>query len=206
VSQQSSTALKFPNTAFDVVAIACSAGGLRALSALVSMLPENFPAAVLVVQHLSPRYPSLLTAIIRRRTTMMVREAHNGDVLRPATIYIAPPRLHMVILPGGIVSLTDSELVHFVRPSGDVLFKSVAEVCGRRAIAVILTGTGVDGTDGAQVIKQMGGTVIAQNEATSEYFGMPNSVINAGNVDLILPLPEISMRLQKLVSTEPGVV
>jgi two-component system, chemotaxis family, protein-glutamate methylesterase/glutaminase len=206
VSEESRDSPHFPNAAFDVVAVAASAGGLNALSKLFSTLPLEFPAALLVVQHMAPSFPSLISEIVSRRTLLTVKEAEEGDSLRPATIYFAPPNHHLLVVPGGIVTLSGSELVHFVRPSADVLFKSVADVYRERAIAVILTGTGVDGSAGIQAIKHMGGTVIAQDETTSEFFGMPNSAILTGSVDLILPLDEISMTLQKLVAPTPGVV
>jgi two-component system chemotaxis response regulator CheB len=136
---------------------------------------------------------------------LTVKQAKEGDVLCPSTIYIAPPNQHLMVTPSGIVTLSNSELVHFVRPSADVLFKSVADVYGSRAIAVILTGTGVDGSAGIQAIKQMGGMVIAQDESTSEFFGMPNSAISTGSVDLILPLDEIATTLLSLVTPAPGV-
>jgi hypothetical protein len=126
--------------------------------------------------------------ILSRRTALEVKEAEQGDQLRPGTVHIAPPNRHLLVNPDGTLSLTQSELVHFVRPSADLLFESVAASYKHRAIAVVLTGTGSDGTMGVQAIKKMGGTVIAQDEATSEFFGMPNAAIQTGNVDFVLPL------------------
>jgi two-component system chemotaxis response regulator CheB len=97
------------------------------------------------------------------------------------------------------VSLSQLELVHFVRPSADLLFESVAASYKDRAIAVVLTGTGSDGVMGIQAIKKMGGTVIAQDQQTSEFFGMPGAAIQSGNVDFILPLDEIGAALVTLV-------
>lgn len=97
------------------------------------------------------------------------------------------------------ISLTQAELVHFVRPSADLLFESVAASSRERAIAVVLTGTGIDGSMGVGAIKKMGGTVIAQDEETSEFFGMPSAAIHTGNVDFVLPLEEIAPALVKLV-------
>ena len=95
--------------------------------------------------------------------------------------------------------LTQSKLVHFLRPSADLLFESVAASYGERAIAVVLTGTGSDGAMGVQAIKKMGGTVIAQDEATAEFFGMPSAAIHSGSVDFVLPLDEIATALVTLV-------
>ena len=117
----------------------------------------------------------------------------------PATVYIAPPDRHLLVNADGTLSLTQSELVHFVRPSADLLFESVAASYRDRAIAVVLSGSGSDGAMGAQAIKKMGGTVIAQDEATAEFPGMPSAVIKTRSVDFILPLAEIAPALVALV-------
>ncbi len=187
--------------AFDVVAIAASAGGLKALSDVFSALPSDFPAALVVVQHLDPRHRSLMADILSRRTALDVKQAEEGDQVHPSTIYVAPPNKHLLVNPDGSLSLAQSELVHFVRPSADLLFESVAASFKHRAIAVVLTGTGSDGTMGVQAIKKMGGTVIAQDEATSDFFGMPGAAINTGSVDFVLPLKEIPSALVTLVTT-----
>ena len=191
--------IHFPNAAFDVVALASSAGGLAALSRVLSALPPNFPAAIAVVQHLDPRHRSLMADILSRRTALKVKQAEEGDVLNPATVYIASPNRHLLVNPDGTLSLSQSELVHFVRPSADLLFESVAASYKDRAIAVVLTGTGSDGAMGVQAIKKMNGTVIVQDEKTSEFFGMPAAAIHTGNVDFILPLGEIASALVTLV-------
>jgi two-component system chemotaxis response regulator CheB len=110
-----------------------------------------------------------------------------------------PPNRHLLVNPNGTLSLSQSELVHFVRPSADLLFESVAASYKDRAIAVVLTGTGSDGAMGVRAIKKMSGTVIAQDERTSEFFGMPGAAIQSGNVDVILPLDEIAAALVTLV-------
>ena len=187
------------DAAFDVVALASSAGGLAALSQVLGGLPSGFPAAVCVVQHLDPRHRSLMAEILARRTPLRVVQADDGTLLQPATIFIAPPNRHMLVNPDGTVSLSQSELVHFLRPSADLLFESVAASFRDRAIAVVLTGTGNDGAMGVQGIKKMGGTVIAQDEKSAEFFGMPNAAIQTGQVDFILPLGEIASALVSLV-------
>jgi len=186
--------------AFDIVALASSAGGLTALSEVLSGLPADFPAAVAVVQHLDPRHRSLMAEILGRRTQMQVRQAEVGDCLQPGTVCIAPPDRHMLVNADGSLSLTQSELVHFVRPSADLLFDSMAAAYRDRAIAVVLTGTGKDGNMGVQAVKTMGGTVIAQDEATSEFFGMPQAAILTRSVDFVLPLDEIAPALVALVT------
>src|SRR5919108_117235 len=189
----------FPNAAFDVIALAASAGGLGALSRILASLPADFPAALVVVQHLDPRHRSLMADILGRRTPLTVKQAKEGDCLCPATVYTAPPNRHLLVNPDGTLSLSQSELVHFVRPSADLLFESVAASYKDRVIAVVLTGTGSDGAMGVQAIKKMSGTVIVQDEKTSEFFGMPAAAIHTGNVDFILPLDEIAPALVTLV-------
>ncbi len=187
--------------AYDVVAVTASAGGLKALSQVLSALPADFPAAVVLVQHLDPRHRSLMADILSRRTPLLVKEAEQGDRVLPGTVFVAPPNRHLLADPDGSLSLSQTELVHFLRPSADLLFESVAACYRERAIAVVLTGTGSDGAMGVQAIKKMGGTVIAQDEATSEFHGMPGAAIATGSVDFVLPLKEIAPALVMLVTT-----
>ena len=188
-----------PRAGFDVVALAASAGGIGALSQLLAGLPESFSAAIVVVQHLDPRHRSLMAEILRRRTVLAVEQAQEGDRLHPGTVHIAPPDRHLLVNSDGTLSLSQSELVHFVRPSADLLFESVAASFADRAIAVVLTGTGSDGSMGVGAIKKMGGTVIAQDESTAEFSGMPAAAIHTGNVDFVLPLADIPSALVTLV-------
>jgi two-component system chemotaxis response regulator CheB len=175
----------------DVVAIVGSAGGVRAMEAVLGGLPRDLDAAVLVVLHLTPLHRSLLANILGRRTDLVVRQAQDGDQLQPGTVYVAPPDAHLLVTNGGTLRLDKSELVHHVRPSADVLLLSLAQNHGGRCLAVILSGTGIDGAAGAAAVKSAGGTVLAQDEATSEYFGMPGAAILAGGVDEVLPLDRI---------------
>jgi two-component system chemotaxis response regulator CheB len=190
----------FPGAAFDVVALASSAGGLQALSVVLSTLPAPFPAAIVVVQHLDPRHRSLMADLLRKRTLHEIKQAEEGDELLAGRVLIAPPDRHLLVNPDGTVSLTRTELVNFVRPSADLLFESVAASYKDRAIAVVLTGTGSDGSIGMRAVKKMGGTTIAQDETTAEFFGMPDAAIRTGIMDFVLPLDEIAPALVKLVS------
>jgi two-component system chemotaxis response regulator CheB len=184
---------------FDVVAVGSSAGGLAALTQLMSVLPCALPAALLVVQHLDPRHRSLMAEILAKRTSLTVKQAEDGEAIELATVYIAPPDKHLLANPDRTLSLTQSELVHFVRPSADLLFESVAAAFRDRAIAVVLTGSGSDGAMGVRAIKKMGGTVIAQDEQTSEYFSMPSASIDTGAVDFVLPIEDIASAVVSLV-------
>jgi two-component system chemotaxis response regulator CheB len=200
MTDQKATPVPFDGTAFDIVAIAASAGGLAAIRKVLSHLPADFPAAIVIVQHMDPRHDSLMAHILNSYTLMSVKQAEEGDILSPSTVYTAKPDRHLLVNPCGTISLSSSRLVNFVRPSADLLFESVAASYKDRAIAVVLTGTGSDGTMGVQAIKNMNGTVIVQDETTSEFFGMPGSVIKTENADFILSIDAIPSALVSLVN------
>ena len=175
----------------DVVAIVGSAGGIAAMRDVLERLPKDLNAAVLIVLHLTPEHPSLLAQILDRTTDMTVREAKDGDVLEQGFVYVAPPDAHLLVSADGTLRLERSELVHHVRPSADALLLSIAHEYRGRCFAVVLSGTGIDGAAGTAAVHRAGGWVVAQNEATSEHFGMPGAAILAGGVDEILSLEEI---------------
>jgi two-component system chemotaxis response regulator CheB len=189
-------------SSFDIVAFAASAGGINALQEVLESLPEDFPSAVVIVQHLDPRHRSLMADIMSRHSKLKVKQAETDDKIEPGSVYIAPPNRHLLVSPRKTLTLTESEMVHFVRPSADLLFESMATTYKDRAIAVVLTGTGADGAMGVTAVKKMGGTVIAQDEATSEFYGMPSAAIDSGNVDFVMPLNEIAGALVKLVKDD----
>lgn len=189
-----------PPPARHVVAIAASAGGLQALSKVLGALPVDFPAAVVIVMHLSPDRKSELAEILDRRTTLTVREARAGDCLSDGLVFIAPPDHHLLVTQGGILSLSSSARVRFSRPSADVLFASVAALYGAQAVGVVLTGGDGDGSAGIQAIKGQGGDTIAQNTATSQHPSMPRNAVATGDVDSVLALSDIGPALVHLVS------
>lgn len=191
-----------PPGPFRVVAIASSAGGLNALTEVISGLPADFPVPIVVVQHLDPRHRSHMAEILGRKTRLGVHQASDGGRLEPGTVLMAPPDEHLLVNADGTVSLSHTELVHFVRPSADLLFESIAASFGDGAIAVVLTGSGQDGSMGVRAVASTGGTVIAQDETTSEFFGMPGAAIATGCVDVVLPLGEIPRSLITLVGQE----
>ena len=183
----------------DVIAIGASAGGVVALSAVLSALPAGFPAAVIVVQHLDPHSRSFLAAVLARACRLPVREAGSGDVVRPGVVYVAPPNAHLE-LQGSEIVLTDRAPVHFSRPSVDVLFTSVAAACGSHAVGVILTGAGMDGAAGLRAIKRSGGRTIVQDPISAEHMGMPSAAHATGCADLTLALAEIGPALTAMVA------
>ena len=143
-----------------------------------------------------------MAEIIGRRSPLPVHQAVAGSHVQTGHVYLAPPDNHLLINRDGSISLTHTELVNFVRPSADLLFESVAASFGAHAIAVVLTGSGRDGAMGVTAIKQRGGTVIAQDEASSEFFAMPSAAIRTGAVDFILALDEIPGALMTLLGGE----
>ena len=189
-----------------VIAMAASVGGLKALSVILGGMPVDFPAAITIVMHVSPEHKSLLAEILNSRTELEVREAHTGDILCHARVFVAPPNHHLSVAQGGTLKLSSSsaEKVHYARPSAEPLFASVAAVYKKNAIAVVLTGGDGDGSFGVQIIKEQGGRVIAQDRPTSQDFSMPETSIKTGDVDFILPLNEIAPKLIELVG-EVGV-
>lgn len=189
---------------YDLVAVTASAGGVQALSALLGGLPEDFPVPVLVVQHLDPRHETILADILNRRCALRVKLAEDGEQAVRGTVYVAPPNHHLLVGANGLLSLSDSARTHFVRPAADLLFESVAESYGARAIVCVLTGTGRDGATGVHAVKAHGGTVIAEDPDTADFAGMPSAAVGTGQVDLVLPLTEIPTAITDLlVATQP---
>ena len=186
---------------FPVIAMAASVGGLNALSVILGGLPADFPAAIAIVMHLAPEHKSILAEILNSRTHLAVKQAQTGNVLSRGSVFVAPPNHHLSVAKGGRLKLSTSaaEKIHFARPSAEPLFASVAEIYQRRAIAVVLTGGDGDGSFGVQIIKEQGGTVIAQDRPTSQDFSMPETSIKTGDVDFILPLNAIAPKLIELV-------
>jgi len=187
-------------TRFGIVAMAASAGGVQALSTVLSALPSGFPVPVVVVQHLAPHHQSLLPEILERRCSIRIRQAQEGDALEAGTAFIAPPDEHLLVNGDGTLSLSHSDLVHFVRPSADLLFESVAASHQEQAIAVVLTGTGSDGAMGVKAMDKMGGWVIVQDPETADFSGMPKAAWETGVADESLALERIAARLMALMT------
>lgn len=189
---------------FGIVAVTASAGGVQALSTLVRALPADFPVPVLVVQHLDPRHETLFAEILDRRSELRVKLAEDGEQAERGTIYVAPPDRHLLVDGDGVLSLSDGPREHFVRPAADVLFRSVAEAYGPRALVCVLTGTGRDGATGVSAVRASGGKVIAQDPDTAEFPGMPRAAVAGGHADLVLPLADIPHMIHDLlVATRP---
>ncbi len=173
---------------FKVVAVAASAGGVQAGGDILAALPADFPAAIVIVQHRTPEEPFLLPEVLSHRTALRVEEAKEGDRLRPATVFVAPPDWHLQVNREDSFSLSRSEKVHHVRRSADRPFESLATNLKDGVIAVVVTGANSDGSGGVPIVKKRGGVVIAQEETTAECPVMPRSAVATGAVDFIVPL------------------
>ncbi len=181
-----------------VVGIGASAGGLEALQLFVKQLAEKSDMAYIVAQHLSPTYKSMMVDLIARETHKKVFEIKNGMVIQKDTIYITPPNKD-VFIKNGILELKIPQEAIGPRPSINLFFTSLAQSVGNKAIGIILSGTGTDGSYGIRAIKAEGGITIAQNPLSAKYDGMPNSAINTGNVDLILNPEDMGSELIEIV-------
>src|SRR5260370_18259165 len=138
--------------------VAAWAAGAGARGQLVGGIPAGFGATIVIVQHVAPRHQSLMPQVVGRRARLPGTHAEDGTAVKPGHAYLAPPGHHLLINRRGVATLTDTELVNFVRPSADLLFESVAAAFVDRAIAEVLTGTGRDGARGVTAIKRLGGT------------------------------------------------
>jgi two-component system chemotaxis response regulator CheB len=189
--------------AFGVLAIGCSTGGPDALAKLLPALPADLPVPVVVVQHMPPVFTRLLANRLDSQSKLAVAEAQHGDAVVPGRVLIAPGGFHMVIRRRGtavVAELTEDPPENFCRPAVDVLFRSVKAVYGDRVLATVLTGMGRDGERGSKVIRDAGGDIYVQDDATSVVWGMPGAVAGAGLADKILPLPQIGPALANALS------
>lgn len=182
-----------------LVAIAASAGGVEAVSTILRRLPVDLPAAIAIVQHRTTASPNLLAEVLQRATPMTVKLAQEGEPLRPSSVYVAPPEMHLTVLADGSVRLVDGTRIRHVLSSANPLFESAADAFGPNVVAVVLTGSNLDATDGVQSVARAGGTVIAQDPASAQYARMPRSAIETGAVHDVLPLDAIAPRIVELV-------
>jgi two-component system chemotaxis response regulator CheB len=182
-----------------LVAVATSTGGPAALHRLLSRLPGDFPAPILVVQHNAPGFMNGLVAWLDGGCDLSVKVAEQGEPLVPGTVYIAPDDRHLGAAPPAAALLSSAPPVAGFRPSATYLFESAARVCGSSLVALILTGMGDDGVEGLRAVRQAGGQVVAQDEGSSVVWGMPGAAVAAGLAHSVLPLDAIPIRLTELV-------
>jgi two-component system chemotaxis response regulator CheB len=185
-------------SSYDLVAVGASWGGLHAIGTVLTGLGPGFGAAVVVAQHRSPNEDrGLLPELLERRSGLPVADGTDKDALIPGRVIVAPAGYHLLV-EDGCVELSCEDLVQFSRPSIDVLFESVAEEYGERAIGVILTGANADGAHGLTEIARRGGHTIVQDPATSERPEMPRAALEAMTPDAVLPLEGIAGHLHSL--------
>jgi two-component system chemotaxis response regulator CheB len=188
--------------AVELVAIGTSTGGPNALAEVLSALPADFPAPVVVVQHMPATFTRFLAERLSRICRLPVREAVAGAALKPGEVWIAPGDYHLVVegaLSCGHLQLVQSPPENSCRPSVDVLFRSVANVFRSRVLAVVMTGMGQDGLRGAQDVRAAGGTVWVQDAASSVVWGMPGYIAQHGLAERILPLSSIGAEITNAV-------
>lgn len=171
---------------FCVVGIGASAGGLEALERFFEHMPPDTGLAFVVIQHLSPDFKSLMNELLSRRTEIVIHRVENGMLVEPNAIYLIPPKKEMII-SGGRLLLTDKDPSTGLSLPIDAFFRSLAQDQGDRAVGIILSGTGSDGTRGVRAIHEAGGLVIVQSEDTAKFDGMPRNAIETGVADLVLP-------------------
>ncbi|MEZ0344169.1 MAG: chemotaxis response regulator protein-glutamate methylesterase [Caldimicrobium sp.] len=186
---------------YRVLGIGVSTGGPQTLTEIFKELPGDFPAPILIVQHMPPLFTKQLAERLDKITPLKVKEAENGEPVKEGMVYIAPGDYHMVVKKENnqkIIHLHQGPPKNNCRPSVDVLFESLAEVYNGTCLALVLTGMGRDGAEGAQLIKKKGGAVIAQDAQSSIVYGMPRAVIESGLADEVLSLSEIPKRLKEI--------
>lgn len=184
------------------LAIGTSTGGPNALSAVLPMLPKDFPVPVFVVQHMPPTFTRFLAERLDKESALTVREAVDGEAVQPGQVLIAPGDFHLTVERRALsprICLTQSPPENSCRPAVDVLFRSVARVYGAGTLAVVMTGMGNDGLRGSQAIHEAGGSIVAQDEATSVVWGMPGYIAQAGLASRILPVEEIGGEIVRRV-------
>lgn len=197
---------KSPDAATQVVAIASSTGGPRALAEIVPNLPEDLGAAIVIVQHMPGEFTKLLAERLSTLSPLWVAEAMDGKLLRENRVYIAPGGYHMTLTgePGNAsIRLDESATMWGVRPAADPLFFSVAERFGRAAIGVVLTGMGRDGAAGLRRIREAGGRAIVQDRESSIIYGMPQAALAAAGADKIAAMTDIAPLISDLCKSGP---
>jgi len=204
VQQTRAASFKKPLASFrpDVIAVGSSTGGPAALSAVFSALPGNFPVPITITQHMPKLFVQSLANRLDKESKLTVLVAEDGMVLKPDHVYIAPGEIHMEVVRKGVglaIKLVDGEKMHHCKPAVDRTFYSLAKLAPViRTLAIVLTGMGSDGADGAKKISDAKGYVIAQDEASSAVWGMPGSTVKTGAANDVLALDQIAGALSQI--------
>ncbi len=190
--------IKEQTMTFPIVGIGASAGGLEALEGFFSNMPDNSNLAVVVIQHLAPKYKSIMATLLNKYTTMKILEINDGMRALPNCVYLNTPGMDVAIMNRTFQLIQPLE-PHAYRLPIDFFFRSLADDLGEKAICIVLSGTGTDGTLGLKAIKGAGGMTMAQDETEAKYDSMPRSAINTGAVDLVLPVERMPGELLKYI-------
>lgn len=186
----------------DIIAIGTSTGGPNALARVLPAIQRDFPVPIVIVQHMPRLFTRLLAERLDKQSGIRVREGEEGGMLKPGEAWIAPGDFHMTLASEGSavrLAMNQEPAENSCRPAVDVLFRSVARVYGAHTLAVVLTGMGSDGVHGAQQVREAGGQILVQDEATSVVWGMPGQVVAAGLAEGVFPLEEIAQEIQRRV-------
>ena len=195
------------NSRIEIVAIGTSTGGPNALADVLPRIPEDFPGPIVIVQHMPPIFTRLLADRLASRSAIPVEEGSAGAILSPGHAWIAPGNFHMKVIHAGLqwrLNLNQGPPENSCRPAVDVLFRSVAEAYGANVLGVVMTGMGADGALGAQHIRDAGGDVIVQDEASSVVWGMPGLVHTSGLADAAYPLNQLAVEITRRVMQSRG--
>ncbi len=189
---------------YEAVVIGTSAGGLAALTTILSALPADYPVPVIIVQHRARTEPTLLEEVLSYKSRIRIAQADEKQEIMPGTVYFAPGDYHLLIEQNRTFSLSFDPPVHYSRPSIDVLFESAAAAYQKKLLAIILTGANSDGSDGIRMIRRMGGTTVAQKPVSAAHQAMPQAAVNTGCIQHILELDEITKLLLEAGKTARG--
>ncbi len=184
---------------YKAVAIGSSAGGINALKTILPQLPENFQAAIFIIQHISPSSESYMAKFLDNISAIRVKEADEKEKIMPGTAYVAPPNYHLLIEEDFTLSLSVEAKVNYSRPSIDVTFETAALAYGNQLIGIVLTGANSDGAKGLKIIKDAGGLTIVQDPGEAESSIMPLSAIDTADPHKVLKLNEIAAFLKGFV-------
>ncbi len=177
---------------YKLVVIGASAGGLTAIEKLLAPLPKDFGIPIVIVQHISPDSENYMVTLLNNNLALRVKEADEKEVVKPGTVYIAPPNFHVFIEEDLSITLSVEERVNFSRPSIDVLFETAAISIGNQVVGIVLTGGNQDGAMGLKMIKDRGGLTIVQSAEEAQVAIMPSIAIKTSHPDYVLTLSEIS--------------
>jgi two-component system chemotaxis response regulator CheB len=194
----------------ELVVIGVSTGGPSALESMLPMLPRGFAAPIMIVQHMPRLFTGALAERLNRICRLPVEQARNGAAILPGSVWLAPGDAHMEVVwaaggrRGGVVKLHQGPPLNSCKPSVDYLFRSAAATYGAGTLALVMTGMGADGLDGCRAVRSAGGTVLAQDEATSAVWGMPGRVAREGLAHALVPLPSLAAALIHRIQERPA--